>query len=170
MIELPGCSDGSEISPMPQRGPEASQRRSLAILLSDTAIVFSAPLVSTAASLAAMRLEVVRAPARTGARCAPPCGAMTASAKPGGAFRPVPTAVPPSASSASRGRAACRRSMPLLDLLRVAAELLAEADRDGVLQVRAADLHDVVELDGLGGERSAAAATSAGTRSSVIAA
>ena len=35
MIELPGSFSGMVISPMPQRGPEASQRTSLAILLSD---------------------------------------------------------------------------------------------------------------------------------------
>ncbi len=39
---------------MPQRGPEASQRMSLAILVSEAAIVFSAPEVSTAASLPPM--------------------------------------------------------------------------------------------------------------------
>ncbi len=43
MIELPGCRLGIEISPMPQRGPEASQRMSLAILVSEAAIVLSAP-------------------------------------------------------------------------------------------------------------------------------
>ncbi len=53
MIELPGWRLGIAISPMPQRGPEASQRMSLAILVRDTAIVLSAPEASTAASLAA---------------------------------------------------------------------------------------------------------------------
>src|SRR3982750_4142231 len=51
MIELPGCRLGIEISPMPQRGPDASQRISLAILLTGAAIVFKTPEVSTAASL-----------------------------------------------------------------------------------------------------------------------
>src|SRR3954452_4633912 len=54
MIELPGCRLGIEISPMPQRGPEASQRMSLAILVSEAAIVLRAPEVSTAASLPAI--------------------------------------------------------------------------------------------------------------------
>ena len=53
---------------------------------------------------------------------------------------PVPTAVPPSGSSASRGREACSRSMPYADLRGVAAELLAEGDRGGVHQVGAAGL------------------------------
>ena len=82
MIELPGCRLGSEISPMPQRGPEPSQRMSLAILVSDTAIVFSAPEVSTQASLAASASNLFGAgtkgcPVRSASR------AMTASANPG---------------------------------------------------------------------------------------
>ena len=43
MIELPGSFAGIRISPIPERGPEASQRMSFAILWSDTATVFSAP-------------------------------------------------------------------------------------------------------------------------------
>ena len=61
---------------------------------------------------------------------------------------PVPTAVPPSGSSARPLDAASMRSTPSFDLARVAAELLAEADRRGVLQMGAADLDDVVKLLG----------------------
>ena len=43
MIELPGSFSGIAISPIPERGPEASSRTSLAILKSDTATVRSAP-------------------------------------------------------------------------------------------------------------------------------
>jgi hypothetical protein len=43
MIELPGSFSGILSSPIPQRGPEASQRMSLAIFISDAASVFSAP-------------------------------------------------------------------------------------------------------------------------------
>ena len=50
MIELPGSFSGMVISPMPQRGPDASQRTSLAILLSDAASVLSAPCAFTSAS------------------------------------------------------------------------------------------------------------------------
>ncbi len=50
MIDEPGWTAGSSISPMPARGPEPSQRMSLAILSSDTAIVFSAPLAATTPS------------------------------------------------------------------------------------------------------------------------
>src|ERR1041384_5669562 len=51
MIELPGWVDGMEISPTPQRGPEASHRISLAILVRLTAMVLSWPEASTIASL-----------------------------------------------------------------------------------------------------------------------
>src|SRR3954452_21980820 len=60
MIELPGCRLGIEISPMPQRGPEASQRTSLAILVSEAGSVLKAPAVSPAGSLPP------RAPNRSG--------------------------------------------------------------------------------------------------------
>ena len=50
MIELPGSFSGITISPSPQRGPEASQRTSLAIFISATASVFSAPCSATSAS------------------------------------------------------------------------------------------------------------------------
>ncbi len=53
MMELPGSLAGIDISPIPDRGPEAKSRMSLAILLSETAICFSAPWVSTMASWAA---------------------------------------------------------------------------------------------------------------------
>ena len=41
MIELPGCVAGMLISPMPHRGPLDSQRMSLAIFVSEMAIVLS---------------------------------------------------------------------------------------------------------------------------------
>ena len=43
MMEQPGSLSGSLSSPMPQRGPEASQRMSLAIFISATARPRSAP-------------------------------------------------------------------------------------------------------------------------------
>ncbi len=53
MMLEPGCVSGSFNSPIPQRGPEASQRMSFAILVSATAYVFSAPLRNDSASFAA---------------------------------------------------------------------------------------------------------------------
>src|SRR3954453_11863116 len=50
MIEEPFCNSGNRISPMPARGPEPISAMSCAILVSDTATTFSAPLSSTSAS------------------------------------------------------------------------------------------------------------------------
>ena len=47
MIELPGCICGRLISLKPQRGPEASSRRSLQILVSFDDVRFSTPESST---------------------------------------------------------------------------------------------------------------------------
>jgi hypothetical protein len=72
MIELPGCSAGSSISPRPASGPEFIQRRSLAIFISATASTLSWPDSSTAPSCAAIpsnrflaRLEPGARPAST---------------------------------------------------------------------------------------------------------
>ena len=59
MMELPGSFSGMRNSPSPARGPEASQRMSLAILNRLTASVLSAPCAWTSASLARQRLELV---------------------------------------------------------------------------------------------------------------
>ena len=112
MIDDPGCSDGSRISVMPVRGPLASQRRSLAILNSDTATVLRVPEALTAASLAAWASKWLSA-SRSGYPVMRAMSAMTAAAKPSGALRPVPTAVPPNASSSSSGSTFRRRSTPL---------------------------------------------------------
>ena len=53
MIDEPGWVAGSAISPMAVRGPDPSQRMSLAILKSAVATVVSAPEANTVASLAA---------------------------------------------------------------------------------------------------------------------
>ncbi len=59
MIELPGSFSGIVISPMPQRGPEASQRTSLAILLSEAATVLRAPWAWTSGVVGGQGLELV---------------------------------------------------------------------------------------------------------------
>ena len=108
MIELPGSFSGSDSSPSPERGPEPRKRMSLAILVSATARVLSAPWKNTSASLAASCSNLFgavskRVPAMS------VIAAVMSSAQPAGAFSPVPTAVPPIASvrrpfSASRMR------------------------------------------------------------------
>ena len=62
MIDEPGSFSGSEISPMPERGPEPIRRMSLAILNRPAARLASAPWVKTRASLRGERLELVRRP------------------------------------------------------------------------------------------------------------
>jgi hypothetical protein len=112
MIELPGWIAGRLISARPLVGPLASQRMSLAILISDTASVFSAP--------EARRRRPWRPAPRSGSRPrgtpAPVASADAADRRLGevrGRLVPVPTAVPPSASSASSSEAVRSRSDPV---------------------------------------------------------
>src|SRR5450755_4703039 len=111
MIELPGSFSGIVISPSPERGPLASQRTSLAILNSDAASAFSAPCRLTSASAAAMASNLLGAVTN-----ASPVylviAAATRSPNRGWVLSPVPTAVPPIASSSTCGSAAamCARA------------------------------------------------------------
>ena len=111
MIELPGCTSGSSISPIPPRGPEPSQRISLHIFIRLTATVFSEPLASTTLSrvLCAWKWFVV---SRTSTPSTFESRTHTRPENSGCVLTPVPTAVPPRATSLS-SRSACRsRSMP----------------------------------------------------------
>ena len=105
-------------------------------------MVRSAPDASTSAVAVGLGLEVVRASV-IGSSVSAASSAMTFCGKPSGVLMPVPTAVPPSGTSATRGSADCTRSMPSRIWRGVAAELLAERDRGGVHEVRAAGLHRV---------------------------
>jgi len=111
MIEEPGWRSGREISARPVRGPDDIQRRSLAIFVRPTAIVRSCPLVSTTPSRAPCASKWSRASVR-GSPVTRATSSMTAAENPGGVLMPVPTAVPPRGSSASRGRDARSRSTP----------------------------------------------------------
>ena len=51
MMEEPGSFSGMRISPKPSRGPEASQRTSLAIFIMSQAKAFRAPWAKTSSSL-----------------------------------------------------------------------------------------------------------------------
>ena len=51
MMELPGSFSGMRISPMPQRGPDDSQRMSLAIFMRSQAKALSIPWTTTSSSL-----------------------------------------------------------------------------------------------------------------------
>ena len=105
MIELPGSLAGSLSSAKPARGPEPSRRRSLASFISATASVFSAPDSATSGSCPASAANLLGA-LTSGRPVSAASSAAIASAKPGGALRPVPTAVPPWASSHTAGRVA----------------------------------------------------------------
>ena len=111
MIEEPGSFSGSDSSPRPERGPEPSRRMSLAILNRLAATVLMAPWEKTMASWAASASNLLGAvvnfmPVSAAMRSA------TRSAKPTGALRPVPTAVPPWASCISPAMVCSMRAMP----------------------------------------------------------
>ncbi len=106
MMELPGSFSGICSSPRPLRGPLASQRTSLAILVSATASAFNAPCARTIASCAASAANLLGAVTKP-RPVMRSSSAATSAPKVAGVLRPVPTAVPPSASSRSSGSTAC---------------------------------------------------------------
>ena len=115
MMELPGSFSGSEISPIPERGPEASRRMSLAILVSAAASVFNAPCANTSASWPASAANLFGA-GSNGRPAMRATSAVTRAPNSACVFRPVPTAVPPiarrykpgmTASSAWRDCSSC---------------------------------------------------------------
>ena len=103
MMELPGSFSGIKISPRPQRGPLASQRMSLAIFIISAARPFKAPWAKTSSSLLVREWNLLGAVLKSFPVSSDTAFATSAS-KPLGALRPVPTAVPPSASSWRPGR------------------------------------------------------------------
>ena len=111
MIDEPFWSSGMKISARPVRGPDPIQRMSFAILVSETAMVFNAPDVSTSPSRAACDSngsaggEIVR-PEAAARR------SRTRAANSGWVFRPVPVAVPPSGIWPRRGSADSTRAFP----------------------------------------------------------
>ena len=95
-MELPGSFAGIVISPRPRRGPEASQRTSLAIFIMLAARALTAPWAKTMASLPVSARNLLGS-VTNGMPVAAASSSATATSKPSGALRPVPTAVPPSA-------------------------------------------------------------------------
>ena len=98
MIEEPGCTAGSFSSPSPQRGPEPRKRTSLAIFVSAPLAAPIAPAKKTHASRPASCSQRLRA-----RRSGRPVCAGEVLDRAGGELRvrpmPVPTAVPPRATS-----------------------------------------------------------------------
>ena len=152
MIEEPGSLAGRISSPIPQRGPEASQRMSLAIFISGTASARSPAAGADHGVEAALGGELVRRGDERMAGHLRRSRPRPAAPKPGGALSPVPTAVPPAASSCSPSAAAADPVQPLVQLVGVPGPFLADGERDRVLEVGAADLDDVLPLARLGGD------------------
>ena len=111
MIEEPGCRSGRAISPRPVFGPEPIQRRSLLIFMSENAMFRSWPEASTRPSRLAWASKWLRASV-SGRPVSSASSSITRAEKPFGVLMPVPTAVPPSGTSATRGSADWMRSMP----------------------------------------------------------
>ncbi|MNI62681.1 hypothetical protein D3C73_1180110 [compost metagenome] len=107
MIDDPGCKASSSISPSPASGPEFIQRRSLAIFINETAVVFSCPETATAVSWEPIRANRLV----PGWNCTwvnlLSCW-LKRAANCGCALIPVPTAVPPCASDCRLGSRPCR--------------------------------------------------------------
>jgi hypothetical protein len=101
------------------------------------------------------RLELVRRGRREAGRSA---ASRPSTRELGMRIEPVPTAVPPIASSSTCGSAASTCAIAVIELRDVAGELLPERQRRRVLQMRAADLDDACEVARLGRERRRAAA------------
>ena len=152
MIEEPGSFSGSASSPRPERGPEPSRRMSLAILNRLAATVLMAPWLNTMASWAARASNLLGAVVKA----RPVMAAMrsaTILSKPTGAFRPVPTAVPPWASCISLGMVCFDAGDAIGDLGGIAGKFLAQGQRRRVLGMGAADLDDVFPGRDLGLQR-----------------
>ena len=111
MMDDPGSFSGMRISPRPSRGPEASQRTSLAIFIISAARAFTAPWANTISSLLVSAWNLFAAVRNSFPVIRATCCA-TFSSNPLGAFSPVPTAVPPRASSFSGARESRSSSMP----------------------------------------------------------
>ncbi len=110
MMLEPGWVAGSVISASPARGPLASHRRSLATLVIATAREFRAPWANTMVSRDACRSKWFPASQKP-SPTAWPMRLMVFSANSGCVLIPVPTAVPPSGSSAMSSLASFTRRM-----------------------------------------------------------
>mmetsp|Transcript_23108 Transcript_23108/g.50918 ORF Transcript_23108/g.50918 Transcript_23108/m.50918 type:complete len:213 (+) Transcript_23108:430-1068(+) len=111
MMLLPGATGGMIISASPALGPLPSSRISLAILNKDAAIALSCPWASTTPSCAAWASKWLGASINGMPVQSASC-LMVAPGKFWGVLIPVPTAVPPRASSVSASRARWARSIP----------------------------------------------------------
>mmetsp|Transcript_17428 Transcript_17428/g.53994 ORF Transcript_17428/g.53994 Transcript_17428/m.53994 type:complete len:214 (+) Transcript_17428:344-985(+) len=112
MIDEPGSLAGRMSSPSPARGPLPSMRTSLAILSTLSAMVFRMPASAICASCAASDSNLLGADEK-GNPVSAVISLAASSAKSGCELSPVPTAVPPSASSSKCTMAPFARSTEL---------------------------------------------------------
>ena len=98
IIDEPGCTGGSTISPKPVVGPDASNRKSFATLISSKANSLS-PLETACTALLLWSASKEFLAAFNGNSVIFPSSLIAARLNRGCAFAPVPTAVPPSATS-----------------------------------------------------------------------
>ena len=110
MIDEPGCSAGSSISPRPASGPEFIQRRSFAIFMSAHASVRNWPESSTEESCAEMFSKKL-SPDSNLKPVALVSSAATVLPNFSSALMPVPTAVPPSGRRRRRFSESSMRSI-----------------------------------------------------------
>ena len=129
MIDEPGCRSGIAISPRPGVRAGAHPAQVVADLgeADRDGAQRTGQLDQPVAR--ALRLEVVARLGQRQARCPRASSAMTRCGKPAGVLIPVPTAVPPSGTSAARGSADCEPLDAVAHRRGVAAELLAERHR-----------------------------------------
>ena len=164
MIEEPGSFSGSSSSPSPLRGPEPSQRMSFAIFIKRGGERRERAGREHDRVVGGERRELVR---RRDERQSGQLGDLRGRrlGEPG---RRVQPGADGGAADRELVQAGQRRLDPLdvgVELRHVPAELLAERERDGVLQVRPSDLHDVGELLGRAASASRSAPTLGSRRS-----
>ena len=148
MIELPGSFSGIRISPIPQRGPDARRRTSLAILKSETATVFSAPWAKTSASRDERASNLFGAP-RKGWPVISASFAAARARELGVGIEAGADRRPAEGELEEAGERLLEAKGAVVELRHPAGDLLPQRERRRVHEVGAADLHDVPEGLGL---------------------
>ena len=117
IMDEPGSFSGMLISESPSLGPEASHLTSLAIFMRSAARPFNAPWANTISSFEVRAWNLFMAVTKS-LPVSSDTAAATSLSNPSGALSPVPTAVPPRASSFSGFRESLISSQSLsrLDL------------------------------------------------------
>ena len=148
MMELPGSFSGMVISPMPQRGPEASHRTSLAILFSGRRHRLERAVGVHERIVARQRFELIgRGHEGVAAQLRELAGHPHREL--GVGIEAGPHRGSAQGQLGEVGQGGLDVLDAVVELGDVARELLAQGQGGGVLQMRPADLHDVGEGLGL---------------------